>query len=302
MVTSDVSVRIPQRFRTRAILAIALLCAFSSFIPRASAQSLPMFVKTAQPVLDEFGQRLQGHPTLSAAQCDRVEIRLAQGGAIDAPSPDGQASANNPLVDGGLTSIGSQLADYNPQPAEFSASLPAPLPAGTKFFVRIFNAPTTEEATFYGDSQLFTASNDFTHVYSALVTNMLPLDPADDDADGLNNSWEQSLASDADRPDTDGDGMTDGDEFRAGTDLLDQTAFFALGDVIQDDLGNVTLHWPAVPGRTYQAEIAQQGDLATATFEPLGGPYVATDTAGVLNFLNAITNETAYFRIRLVDE
>jgi hypothetical protein len=52
--------------------------------------------------------------------------------------------------------------------------------------------------------------------------------------------------------DTDGDGMTNGQELFTGTDLHDPKSFFRLDAENQRDGANLSLSWPAVSGRHYR--------------------------------------------------
>ena len=93
--------------------------------------------------------------------------------------------------------------------------------AGTLVFARVYDAPTVAEAAFYADTSLATVPAGGSSL--ALDFGPLrPLDPGDDDGDGLNNSWERALGT-ADRPtaDYDDDGMLDLHVMLAGTDPTD---------------------------------------------------------------------------------
>ena len=94
----------------------------------------------------------------------------------------------------------------------------------------------------------------------------MPLDPGDDDGDGLNNSWERALGID-DRltPDYDGDGMSDLHEMLAGTAADDPGSNLAF-KLIRREPGAVPasegemwsnpvrVRWQSVPGKKYRLE------------------------------------------------
>lgn len=83
--------------------------------------------------------------------------------------------------------------------------------------------------------------------------------------------------------DSDGDGVSDEDEARAGTDAFDAS------DVLRirqsgfehpaaggEGRGAFTLSWPSVPGKTYRVRYAE--DIKGSDWKNLGGPVVATET------------------------
>lgn len=295
-----------DRHRYRIPLPLGVLlwtcCVLGAGLIEAGAQTLPMFVSAAAPIHDEFGLRLVGHPDLPPEQGDRVEIHLALGGLAEQPSADGTPTTNNPPVDNGVTFIGNQVAAADAQPAVFSIGLTQPLPAGTRFFARVFNAPTVDTASFYGDSEVLTSSGYPGQGYKVSITNMLPLDTADPDTDGLVNSWERSLSTDPDNPDTDADGMRDGDEFRADTDPLDPLSYFALSDVAKDGPDRAAVIWESVPGKRYQVERIATGDLLSGSFSTIGDVVTAISAVSTSIVSEADTQGSIFYRVRLVEE
>jgi hypothetical protein len=84
----------------------------------------------------------------------------------------------------------------------------------------------------------------------------------DEDEDGLKDSWELAFTTDisglsANR-DSDGDGMSDLDEYQAGTDPTDRTSVMKTL-VVRPDPAGATATIRTVPGRSYQVRVS--GDL-----------------------------------------
>jgi hypothetical protein len=123
----------------------------------------------------------------------------------------------------------------------------------------------------------------------------------DYDNDGLLDSWEVlyfgSLDADP-NDDSDGDGLSDGSEFFAGTNptnslsVLKMTAVSAVGP-------DVEISFSSVGGRSYVVQRAAGPEL---TFNDQSGVITANGAGeGVLTYtnLNAGTNGTGYYRVRL---
>lgn len=203
--------------------------------PAGYAQvTTPLHINARDVILDEFGEVLRG---TGSAPGDLVQVLRADGGVIVPPAADGQPHASNPLMDRGTAGIGKFMPLSQTRPGKFGISIgglarPAP---DTRLFIRVFNAPTLAGASFYADSDLLTVQGNSVLMASiGRTTNAL--DKADDDGDGLNNSWEKSYDSDPGNADTDGDGMLDGEEHLAGTSPTDEGSQFVVARISRGTL------------------------------------------------------------------
>jgi hypothetical protein len=230
----------------------------------------PPFVSQAiasdGPVLDEWGAPLAGTDPevdslgLTVVAGDLVQVFSTADGMAYPPSADGTPDARTILVKTWAVGMGSAMND--PNPGRFGLVLSPRPTGGTRLFVRVFNAATAEHASFYADSQVFTVSAVSNEPFFAVFSAMAPLDAADTDSDGLMNSWERSMGTDALDADSDGDGLTDAEEVLAGTDPRSDTSVLTAGALQPVSAGALVLQWPTVSGRTYFVEQWRDGDEA----------------------------------------
>lgn len=287
--------------------------------PARATLETPLRIGAAAPITNEFGVRLPGRASAPGAL---VMVLWAPSNTIYAPNVDGTPHPLNPPVSNGLTAIGRQTAPSLANPGRFSISLADPRPRSGTIFVRVFNKPTIEESSFYADSQLFTISGN-TRFLAQIGPTTNALDTADDDGDGLHNSWEKSYGTDPLNPDTDGDeipdgletglgsnplladtdgdGVIDGHEVRAGTDFGNSGSYLGVADLIPDGF-DLVVHWASVTGKLYQVEGAHS--LMNAAFTNLtevipAAPGDQTTTV-ITNALDS--TEPLMLRIRLVED
>ncbi len=273
------------------------------FTEAAQAQFLiyPLYIGTSRPICDEFGRNLQGAATFPAERCDRVEILSSTNGAIYPPNKDGTPDPRNVIVDGGVSYVGNLTSRGLTNSGLFVVVFATNQPAlGEKLFVRAFNAPTTDAASFYGDSEVFINYGP-SIMYDVLIDSMTPLDTDDDDGDGLHNSWEKSYGTDPLMPDSDGDGSSDGEEVRAGTDPSDALSFFALSAFSWNEINGCVLQWRSIPGRRYQVEMAGGEDWNGASFIPCEKTGPASEEISTLQ-IDPPGDSLRIFRVRLLEE
>ena len=309
---------VPYRSRPRTTawgLVIAMLFAAEL----SMAQTIPLHLGTTTPIKDEYGSNLMGTMLADPSLCDRVEVLWATNG-IFPPDINGNPDPRNALVEGGITAMGSLTDPGWTNPGLFAASIASPRPnPGAQLFVRVFNAPTREAASFYGDSTVFTVDSEYSYVYDVTISSMNPLDASDNDSDGLNNSWEESLRTDPDLTDTDGDGMTDGDEFRAGTDGTNPDDLLQLSDVqgkgptrLEDDgeggmhtmmvVEDAVVTWESKPGKRYRIEYTPDDLAYEPVFSNVTEVITATDTQSAVTVSGGLMHSRGTFRIRLIEE
>jgi Tol biopolymer transport system component len=103
---------------------------------------------------------------------------------------------------------------------------------------------------------------------------------ADSDHDGIDDDWEVAYFGDLSRDgqgDFDGDGQTDLQEFRAGTDPTNQGSILRVLTLTRVPSGAVTVIWSSTPGKTYRVEY--KDDLQTTTWTALPGLVTASSTS-----------------------
>lgn len=218
------------------------------------------------PIRDEFGHTLQGSDPdaselgLPVVSGDLVQVLLADGGLIFPPDPSGHPHALNSILRSIRIGTGVTISEIN---SGLFGCILTPRPNnGTKVFVRVFNAPTMEEASFYADSQLFTVSTIEDTIFNADFTSgMQPLDVTDSDGDGLHNSWEKSYGSNPNMIDSDEDDVSDHDETIAGTDPTDAGSVLEIEEIKRAN-GNIILTWKTAPGRIYHIEWLNLSDTS----------------------------------------
>ncbi len=275
--------------------AIAALAA-GAWALSARAQHAPLAYENSAPVVNEFGQPLSG----TAAGGARVEILSAPIG-VYAPAMDGQPHPSNTVL--AVAHIGAG-ADPGPGASGLvSGAILLDRTKATKLFARVFNRETRELSSFYGDSAVYTNPTAVYGVFSFEVSAaQQPLDPGDGDADGLNNSWEKSLGSNPNLDDTDEDGVSDGHEFRAGTELLDDQSFLAMIRVLPSAGGHLRVEWDSVAGKSYQLQYAPSEMLDDSlVFSNVNAAVTAADASAHTIVTNGASLPAGVFRVHLVE-
>jgi len=257
----------------------------------------PLYMSAVQPIADEFGNTLKGD---AAEPSDLVVTYLAVNGVIEPPSTNGLPHVDTVEVVGGDAGVGFLAPLGITDPGVFSLAITGDgrPTTGQKIFVRVFNAPTIEEASFYTDSQLITVNNNDRF---ALVLNATdePIDSGDDDGDGLHNSYEKSHSTDKGNPDTDGDGMNDGDEIFADNDPLDEDSALVIS-FLQTDGNDILLTWQSVDGRDYQPQVSSLLVGAGGNFSDIGLPVAATSTVTQIRIPDELLNTFHNYRVEVL--
>jgi len=238
-------------------------------------------IRAAAPIYNQIGHILIGNEParedlgMNYMRGNMVEILSTSNGIIYPPQINGLPDPRNTRLH--VTYIGYGIDPSIEYPGKFATMLSPRPPDGTKIFVRVFNMPSLELASFYSDSQIFTVSWSVDTVFSADIPHTSnPIDPDDDDGDGLNNSWERWNGSNPNLVDTDGDGFSDMEEFLAGTDADDWDSFLQIvGMTISNN--NVVINYMAGKDRNVNFQRAtnlvnytQCSPLGDSTNCPLG--------------------------------
>jgi hypothetical protein len=268
-------------------------------IPPASGQlTTPLHIGTTTPIMNEFGQPLPGNYQNHGAL---VVVYQAPDQMIYPPDAHGNPHPLNPPLPGAESRIGRLTHRHSETPAMFGLAIAGPArPAnGTPLFVRVFNRETIEDSTFYRDSDLFIVSGNKSFNLVLPATDV-PIDDADNDGDGLNNSWERSYGTDPDVVDTSGNGMSDYEAVMAGIDPLDPTAFFGM-TVTEIDASRIIFRWASRPGNLYQIEYTDRLD-GDPVFIPASEPFIADDDFTEFDvapwFFTG--DQPRFFRLRLI--
>ena len=257
-----------QRFR------IMFVMSCMAIMNTCLAIDVPLQIAAMYDLRDERNDRLHGnHPSspiygITHVEGDLVHVMQCDSG-IFPPDTDGTASAQTPLRF--ITRIGYGMAPIFEQPGKFADGV-FPRPTGS-LFIRVFNAPTLAEATFYVDSHVHTMGNDDAIFRIESRRTSQPIDPRDDDDDGLNNSWEISYGTDTGDQDSDDDGIMDGLEHMAGLNPLDKDSNLAMAQV-RCHGASLCVEWTSVSGRTYQVEA--MSPTSAGDYIPVGSDVVAT--------------------------
>lgn len=270
---------------------IFILGALLSFARPTFAQQVSVLVSSKNIIQNEYGA------VLSISNGAVVQFMLVNGGILP-PDVDGQPHPSNTVV---FTSrIGNGLVPDASADGRLNAAI-TPFPAGA-IFARVFNAPTIAQSSFYGDAQVFSPGAGAVYVMQVGGTTNA-FDSADDDGDGLNNSWEKSLGSNPKNPDSDGDGMLDGDERRAGTNPTDARSNLAMMKITPQAGGMIMATWDAVSGKTYRLEFTT-GDLASAStaFSNVSATVTAASAEGAASIAGGLDSPLGFFRVVLVED
>lgn len=285
-------------------VALALTMGSRALAQAAPALGPPLHVGTTNGLVNEFGQPLKGVNPAAAAfghtvvPGEVVQILLVTN-AVFPPGTNGLPHAQNALLFEGH--VGDGIDPGAGQTSRFGFSVPG-RPANGRVVARVFNKATLGESSFYADSQTFFVEPAFNFAFiPSFAQTLVPLDTADPDGDGLINSWEKSLGSDAGNPDTDGDGMGDVQEWRAGTDLNNNLSLLAMVQLSPQGSDRMGVQWDSVSNKAYQVEF-RPGDLSNSTnaYQAVSGVITALDLSTSVVVTNDVS-PVGHYRVRLVE-
>jgi hypothetical protein len=120
----------------------------------------------------------------------------------------------------------------------------------------------------------------------------------DSDGDGLSDGEEVSvLGTSPIRTDSDGDGIGDWAELVAGTSPTNPSSVLAITGIERNADDSVTLRWSGVPGRTYRVLRSATPDFSAPTVLATGRPGIAPETTFVDATLTGIGNSAAFYSV-----
>jgi hypothetical protein len=130
---------------------------------------------------------------------------------------------------------------------------------------------------------------------------ILRVDP-DGDGDGLPDWWERQFPGGNTDPalDSDGDGVIDEHEYRAGTDPMDPLSYLQIS-ITADDLGFPVLLWGSAPGKTYRLLRANSPLTPVPEFQEVQRNVGATPPWNLFQDWSA-TSAGPYFYLLQVEE
>lgn len=134
--------------------------------------------------------------------------------------------------------------------------------------------------------------------YKAVLFGLNPLNSWD--TNGLTMAWELNYFSHTGvdpNADPDGDGMSNLQEFIAGTNPRDSNSFLRFVSIARQTNANVDITWASVPGKKYQ--VLATTNLVGSAFQPISGTNTATGTTASFTNTNA-TSATKYYRVQVL--
>jgi len=135
----------------------------------------------------------------------------------------------------------------------------------------------------------------------------------DSDGDGIMDVYETNTGTydsptntgtDPNNPDTDEDGLLDGDEVIAGTDPTSASSTFEM-DVLTQAASEFTMSWLAVTGRVYSIYYLDGSLVTNGTFMPLGNnTNISVMVDGLTNVVDttAISSDQRTYRIQVREQ
>lgn len=279
----------------------------------AHAVEVPLRFETVSPIYDERGVLLKGANANVAIFGFPVEtgdlvqiIQIPTNAVVLAPTTNGGLQAGQTLI--AQTRIGEGIEPSLGPVGKASGSLPALQRGGgqkTLLIARVFNSPSLDDASFYQDSQIYDVpvfgATNYGVFFANVAQTTKELDTTDHDGDGLSRSWEMSYGADPNKPDTDEDGIIDGHEIRAGTDVLDPDSLLQVVQLFPLPPSDLLVQWDSIPGKHYQLEFAAFVQTNSADYASVNSVIFATNDVTGTTVTNGLLNPTGVYRARLVE-
>jgi hypothetical protein len=206
-----------------------------------------------------------------------------------------------------LTLIAS---DWNGDPLTFRTNS-APLRGINSHFNPANGTLLYSPVRGYRGADLFQYSATDGFATSSIATlTLIVVAPPDTNANSLPDAWETAFSVNNPQADSDGDGQSNGEEYRAGTNPTNAASVFRILSATRNVAGQVTLVWSSVGCTRYRVEYAN-GNLGTPfndIFRPLAvemdpTPYNTPSTQTFVDDFTLTapaTNSARQYRIKLV--
>ena len=267
------------------LLSISAIFGLAGVLSSGWALNTPQQIGIVTPITDESSNILLGNAD-NPGDCVHVMYADANGD-IHPPNPvTGMPDGRNGLVENGygLSRIGALTPPHLEQPGFFGHVIPRPQGSGgingKKIFVRVYNAYTVADSTFYSDSQVFQVPSSGNNVFWVNITKTAtPIDSsADQDTDGLTDGEEMGYGTDPNKLDSDNDGISDPLELVSGSDATDGTSYLGVTDIYySDDTGSWMLVWESAAGKVYQPQFSSVTDgFGEPIFQTFGTTVAAS--------------------------
>lgn len=248
----------------------------------AAAQLTPLGVSASAPILDAAGSVLPG--TLTNFGCANAPgglvqiLKVGTGNIAHLPNLDGTPSGGDTVL---FTTV---IGDYNGlNPCTLSNQLDtsfSPHPAnGTKIFARVFDAPTTNSATYWGQSATFAVNGAtvFNISVAGLKATTMPK--------GVNLMTIVDVK-----------GQTYYTDLIANINPLDPTDIFAASNLI---LSSSQVSIPGHPGRLYTLQRATNLTASTTWTDVSTTGPLSTDSTVTLADPSPPGGQKVFYRIKV---
>lgn len=273
---------------SKKIAAVVLLGCAALLSPKSYAQGIP------EPNLVLYG--------VITAQTSLGDVRLTTGSL----TWQIQLATGGPLitVNASLTNINDQFSyvAYVPLETEIpglgisaNALKVTPIPATyNRANVTIDGSPATYVQPSQSTFSLASTDRGRLERVDLTISGICP----DGDQNGLPDCWEEAyfgFAGVNPNGDDDGDGSSNGDEFKAGTNPKDSASLFAFVTTARHPEGGILVEWSSVEGKTYILERSE--DLLTG-YAPIASNL--QDTAPKNSYVDDTVADSNYFyRMRI---